>query len=245
VNCRGTEALLPAYLDGELDLAHSLEVEEHLRECQVCAAALQPLRKAKEVVAEYAPYYTAPADLRRLVTKQAAAQLAPPPPSWRSSRSLLLMAASLCVAALVWRSVPYAGRSSADAIATEVTAGHVRSLLASHLMDVPSSDHHTVKPWFTGKLDFAPDVPDLAAKGFTLAGGRLDYLNGRTVAALVYRRRNHVVNLFTWPAETPGAAPRSITKDGFHLVHWSRAGMEWWAVSDLNAAELMEVAVPQ
>src|SRR6185369_2975583 len=124
----------------------------------------------------------------------------------------------------------------------EVVAAHVRSLLADHLMDVPSTDRHTVKPWFTGKLDFAPEVEDLTAHGFTLIGGRLDYVGGRPVAALVYQRRQHTVNVFTWPSGAPERATASSTMQGFHVVSWVKHGAAWWAVSDLAGDELRELS---
>jgi anti-sigma factor RsiW len=260
------EALLPAFVDDELDLAHSLEVEQHLGECRACTSALQDQRAVKQAVAEHAPYYTAPEELRKLVERQAAEHFGSAhlnqahlsltgrsgASSWwsgpSSRRWLALAAASVFAVAVIWRVAPGPlqhsrfGEPVPDAIESQVVASHVRSLLASHLMDVPSSDRHTVKPWFTGKLDFAPEVPDLSGKGFTLVGGRLDYVYGRTVAALVYQRRQHTINLFTWPAPAADRAVERSTRDGFHVAHWNRGGMEWWAVSDLNADELVELA---
>ena len=142
--------------------------------------------------------------------------------------------------ALVLLAVPMAPQ---DALSEAVTTNHVRSLMASHLADVASTDQHTVKPWFAGKLDFSPPVVDLAAEGFALTGGRLDYLDGRTVAALVYRSGPHVINLFVWPtADAKVQAPAFSARQGYQLVHWAQGGMQAWAVSDLNAAELQNFA---
>jgi anti-sigma factor RsiW len=120
----------------------------------------------------------------------------------------------------------------------EVQTAHVRSLITSHLTDVNSSDQHTVKPWFSGKLDFSPPVTDLASQGYPLQGGRLDYLNNRSVAALVYQRNKHLINLFIWPSTDGNQAPRISTYNGYHLMHWSQSGMNYWAVSDLSLSEL-------
>ena len=188
-----------------------------------------------------APYYAAPASLRRKLASEAA------PSRTRSWYQLwpalvpacLILALAIWLAPAIWRMAP--GPPSA-AIAKEVASAHVRSLLADHLMDGPSSDRHTVKPWFTGKLDFAPEVQDLAASGFALVGGRLDFIDGRTVAALVYRHGRHTVNVFTWPAAGSDVSPRRESVQGFNVLHWVRRGMNWWAVSDLSADELAELA---
>ena len=137
---------------------------------------------------------------------------------------------------------PRAGASGADVVVAEVVNAHVRSLQAEHLFDVQSTDQHTVKPWFLGKLDFAPPVADLAAMGFPLVGGRLDYVSGRPVAALVYQRQKHSINVFVWPASETSGPDTARSVRGFHVHHWIRDGMSFWVVSDLNDAELSEFA---
>jgi anti-sigma factor RsiW len=237
LNCRELEGLLGAYADGELDLVRSLDVEGHVRECAACSAALERLDALHTAISSQAPYYSAPPELRRKLTARLT-----PKQRWTFARPWWAVAAAcLLVALAFWSVAPSGFRPASAGIDKEVVSAHVRSLLAEHLMDVPSSDRHTVKPWFAGKLDFAPEVADLSAQGFSLVGGRLDYINGRTVAALVYRRRQHTINVFTWPGGAD-ESPKTEGVQGFHVVHWVKHGMAWWAVSDLAEDELKELA---
>jgi len=151
----------------------------------------------------------------------------------------MAIAASLLLALSVgWNIVQLRSRPAAEDVRRSVIAGHVRSLIGDHLLDVASTDQHTVKPWFAGKLDFAPVVKDLAAQGFPLAGGRVDYLADRRVAALIYYRRLHVITLYQWPSGAVSAEENSRSDDGYNVLHWTGEGMTWWAVSDVSAAEL-------
>ncbi len=239
---------LGAYLDGELDLTSTLELERHLAGCAECARALAAQRALSTALGaaglRHAPL---PGQRDRLRQSLRAASPAPvlrfPAPRLRALASL---AALLAVAVVSW-SVGRFGRfgpgaAAAPEIADQVVASHVRSLLAGHPADVASSDHHTVKPWFAGRLDYAPEVVDLAAQGYPLAGGRLDYLDGRPVAALLYRDGRHLVNVFTWPVREPPSPPHASSLRGYHLVHWTAGGMTWWAVSDAAPESLADLA---
>lgn len=228
MDCREVERLLDAYLDGELDLARSLEFETHIESCAACAAAVERGRALKGAIAR-APYFRAPESLRRKIAA----------PSRRVPYGWMAMAAGIATLALVLWRVAGPGAGPLD---REVVAAHVRSLQANHLLDVASTDQHTVKPWFTGKLDFAPDVRDLSAQGFPLVGGRLDYVDGRAIAALVYRRRQHTINVFTWPDSGADSAPRLESLQGFNVAHWTRGGMAWWTVSDASSSDLEQLA---
>lgn len=235
--CVDKEHLLQALLDGELDARNAQAAEEHLRACPGCAAAFGDLQGLRARLSEPGVAWSAPAGLRARIEAQLAETQAPAPrraarnlAPWAISGGMTALAASLALA-LFWPA-PYA-------LEDELVADHVRSTLASHLVDVETSDRHTVKPWFNGRVDFAPPVPDLADRGYPLAGGRLDYVRDRPVAALVYRRNRHVINLFVWPSR-PGPSEPAIhaSRQGYAVEHWRSGGLEFWAVSDVAPADL-------
>jgi anti-sigma factor RsiW len=241
--------LVQAELDGELGAAEAAGLAAHRAECPICEAAAVELAKARALVRDDL-YQPVPEDVRhRVMTALAAARPARPamaaaaPESlgwwhrwWSNGASFGLGAA--CAAALAFLLLMPA---MPPGLTEQVIAGHVRALQPGHLQDVASEDRHTVKPWFDGRIDFAPPVKDLAAARFPLTGGRLDYLDGRPVAALIYQRDKHVIDLFVWPAagETP---PQSAERQGYNIVHWSQNGMAFWAVSDLETAQLKQFA---
>lgn len=237
MNCEEARVLLHAYLDDELDAAASLAMAQHLAGCAGCTQRYRGYAGLQQALRDPALRVSAPPALRARI----AARLPAPQPAARAARRWHALAAALAAALALtvtlatWQTLrPRA--TAGDALVAEAVSGHVRSLLAEHLLDVPSSDQHTVKPWFDGRLDYAPQVKDLDAQGFPLAGGRLDVLEGRRVAALVYRRHRHVINLYQWPAadDEAGASER----DGYRVVQWHDAGMHYLAVSDVAAADL-------
>ena len=238
MECRQVLDRLSPFLDDELDPVTSREIADHVAHCEPCAAELARLRILREALRSGLAYHRAPAPLRERVRRDArrAVRVAPRTPRPALERWLALAASVLVVAGVAWLAVlPSAARR--DATTREAIADHVRSLMASHLTDVASTDRHTVKPWFAGRLDYSPPVADFAAEGFPLIGGRLDVLGGRPVAALVYRRRQHVINAFVWP-ESHATALRATEERGWHVVSLARDGMAWRLVSDLNGDEL-------
>jgi anti-sigma factor RsiW len=243
MNCHEATPLVAAYSDGELDLVRSLDLEEHLSSCAACSQAYQHGQSVKKLMASADLYHMAPARLRREIRDRIGAKehksLATGFSWWGVFKPLI---PALGVATVALLLIPgLRGPSATDRLGQEVVSNHVRSLMVDHRTDVASTDQHTVKPWFQGKLDFSPPVTDFAQQGFPLIGGRLDYVEGHPAAALVYRRREHVINLFVWPAHSNAAAVRQTNaRQGFNLVHWTDQGMNFWAVSDLNAAELLE-----
>ena len=240
-------AQLDAYVDGELAAPEAGEFEAHLRVCPDCARLERRRRTLSAALREQLPRYEAPDTLRARVRAALREQSSLPRAARRRSVpwGVLSVAASLAAVAVgSWQLASQHVRS--EAIADQVLASHVRSLMAGHLADVPSSDQHTVKPWFNGKLDFSPPVSDFAGRGFPLLGGRLDYVAGQPVAALVYGRRQHVINVFLWPAgrgrasgSTAGGAGE-FTRQGYHVLHWTTPEYTYWVASDLGLPELRD-----
>ena len=241
MTCDEAEILLHALIDGELDAGHALEVEAHIADCPACASEFAAYRRMSLAIAKADLRYTAPPELRRRIE----ASLPQPPQQQAPSRRSVLRGFALGSAvsaiaatglfAIVLRS------DDEQRIESEIVSAHLRSLQAGHLIDVVSTDQHTVKPWFNGKLDVSPPVIDLTAQGFTLIGGRLDYVDARAIGAVVYKRRAHVINLFvSQTANTERKPAKMETIQGFNIRSWSDRGLNFWAVSDIGADELAE-----
>jgi anti-sigma factor RsiW len=242
MDCKDVRKLLDAYLDTELDLRTSLEIESHVSACPGCEQRLHNRQVMRDTLQADALYYPAPARLRAAVsTETAPARLikrARRNP-WLGLVAMFVVGVLISVAILPKLTAP----NSFDTLAQEVVASHIRSLMVNHLSDVISTDQHTVKPWFDGKIDFSPVVIDLAAQGFPLIGGRLDYLADRSVTALVYQRAKHIINLFEWPAlGSADSAFQTETIQGYHVMHWDKAGMTYWAASDVELDLLQSFA---
>src|SRR6266576_3990769 len=267
MNCDEATNLMDGYLDGELDPITSQTIEQHLRSCRNCEQAYETHRALVRTIGSAAPYYKAPAELRERIQSSLREKVAERPTrnvvrdvrqvfrrnqpelqtslwgtpwNWLGLAGLGVAAAIIFAAIITLNLVPRLQRPGADQfLATQLIASHVRSLIANHLTDVASTDQHTVKPWLDTKLDFAPPVIDLSSEGFPLIGGRLDYLDNRPVAALVYGHRKHFINLFVWPAAPDEAkAPKTITRQGYQLLHWADPDFNYWAVSDVNVNDL-------
>jgi mycothiol system anti-sigma-R factor len=249
VSCDLTRTNLHGYLDGELDAARAAEFERHLETCRECNAALSVGESLRSALQHSGLYERAPESLHQKIRADLkaanVAEIAPrtAPPAWRW---LAVAAAILLVASVSWLALPsyFPGKSGpTEVTAAELIDAHVRSLQPGHLTDVTSTDQHTVKPWFDGKLDFVPPVKDYADEGFPLIGGRLDVLNGRSVAALVYGRRKHIINVFAWPTKEPDLPLHpSSAHQGYQWVHWRHQGMEYCAISDVAAPDIRELA---
>jgi anti-sigma factor RsiW len=237
VTCHEVGRLLDAYVDHELDPAESAAFQGHLTSCAACRRRVAERESLGRLVRSI-PYYPTPDRVRTAITMA-------PGRSWVTPRLVALAAAVIVAVGLGSVTSMRLSRARQATDNTAVTAAgivdsHVRALMAEHLFDMRSTDQHTVKPWFLGRLDFSPPVEDLAPVGFPLVGGRLEYVAGRSAAALVYQRRQHTINLFIWP-ESTGTAPDDVRSlRGFQLRHWIQGGMSFWAVSDLNDAELAD-----
>jgi anti-sigma factor RsiW len=243
MNCQQAKPLIDPYADGELEAAAVLELEQHLQSCSACGLAWRNLQSLKKTLKQDALYFTAPADLRdRIKSALPLPSKAVPErqaSNWNWLTTIMSGLAAACLALLL--TVTMNRPASKSPLAQEIVSSHVRSLMANHMLDVVSTDQHTVKPWFNGKLDFSPPVKNLAAQEFPLIGGRLDYMRGHSVAALIFQRHQHIINLFIWPEMEKNSNPApSATLQGYNVVHWSEAEMTFWAVSDLNEKELME-----
>jgi anti-sigma factor RsiW len=242
MNCREFRLLLHALMDGELDLVRSLDVEQHLKTCTACAAENKNLMGLRSALRSPQLTYSAPQSLRKQLRQMTRPTEEKPTP-FRTVWLWQWLTAGATALALVAFLLRPSGITDRDQLADELVSNHVRSLMVSHLTDVVSSDQHTVKPWFNGKLDFAPEVKDFAAEGFPLVGGRLDYLDGRGVAALVYQRNKHFINVFVWPVDVSGSnQPPAESFHGYNLINRDLNGLHYSFVSDLNAGELGQLA---
>lgn len=245
MNCEQTQALLPAHVDGELGIPESIALEQHLQSCPSCRTELASQQALRAAIQKHTPYFNAPDQLEnriRAALPNACAHSNEHRKRWWRSWSWPQLGATFAsVAAIVLSVSLYSATPSAtDLLAQDVVANHVRSLMVDHLSDVASSDQHTVKPWFNGKIDFAPTVQDLTAQSFPLVGGRLDYLDRHSVAALIYRHEKHIINVYIWPMDKPQTrAVKTLSLQGYHLAYWSKDGMMYWAVSDTSPKNLM------
>jgi anti-sigma factor RsiW len=253
MNCEDSRMYLSAYLDEELDVAEILRLEKHLADCRLCRPVQEAQFALRSALRHPSLYFEPSAGFGNRIAAAVRLRAKTEPRekstwfAWFQMSSLRWVSAAaglvIMIAAgtsLIRNNV----RSSHEqVIASAVLTGHIRSLQAGHLVDVPSSDRHTVKPWFQGKLDFAPPVPDLSELGWVLIGGRLDYVDNRPVAAVIYQRRMHNINVFVWPHQ--GASDDKIQQEdaqGYQILHWNGADMTYWVVSDLNTGELMDFA---
>ena len=249
MSCDLARTNLHGYLDGELDATRAAEFERHLETCRECNAALNAGEALRSAMQHGGLYERAPVALRQKIradiqaATKADSRAHAAPPSWRW---LAVAATILLVAGLGWLALPYhpGGPEPAEVSAAELVDAHIRSLQPGHLTDVLSTDQHTVKPWFDGRIDYVPPVKDYSDEGFVLIGGRLDVLNQRNVAVLVYGRRKHYINVFVWPTREPDSQLHlSNVHQGYQWEHWRRQGMEYCAVSDVSAPDLKELAL--
>jgi anti-sigma factor RsiW len=281
MTCSNARALLTAYVDSELDVANSIEIETHLESCPACARIVDSQQRVRSAIQSGSLAYQLPGGLRertgsalrqesaaleveaegagiaslaaggepgaqrQRTSSPPAGEFNVPPgrPPRRTAWPWIAVAAGVLLAIFLTGKIAFGPSGPpADLVAQEIVDSHIRAAMPGHLTDVESTDRHTVKPWFNGKLDFSPPVEDFTSDGFPLTGGRLDAIGGKTVAALIYRRNRHLINLYVWPSTEPASTPALREIQGYNLVHWNQAGFAWWLVSDLNASELQQLA---
>jgi len=249
MDCNQSQNLLSGYIDGELAEDRVALIEQHLESCASCRALYANERRMSEFLRTQGERFRAPAHLKAAIRSEIERRARPRFAELRqllvgwnpvAIAAMLMLVVALSSATTLRYFAPAGGHEAHEAaIRSEVVAGQVRSLQAGHLTDIASAELRTVKPWFSGKLDFSPPIADLTSAGFSLMGGRLDYLDQRAVAALVYRRDQHVINVFIWPEEGE-KAPSFETQQGYSVGYYKHGGMEYWAVSDMNEGELKD-----
>ena len=244
MQCADCRSLLDAYLDGELAEGERASVREHLAGCADCSRERAALERDSSLAQEHLVHYQAPDVLKARIASAIAGERAGSSASLSARRGnrWLLAAAGLLIA-VASAGLTYAvvrGGNRSQMLADAVLASHIRSLQPGHLTDVQSTNEHNVKPWFNGRVNLSPKVPALDSAGFPLVGGRLDYLDGRVVAAVVYARRQHIINVDSWPEQGPNEEPSTTSAQGYHLIHWRSDNVEYWVVSDLESGELAQ-----
>jgi mycothiol system anti-sigma-R factor len=238
--CDQARTIIHGYLDGELDAARAAEFEKHLEQCSDCVNELDTQESLRASIHRAQLYEKSPIALSTKVLSNI--RRAEPIPIARSRFPVRWLAAAAAILLLAYASWLTISRlrptDDQSVIAAQIVDAHLRSLQPGHLVDVISSDQHTVKPWFDGKLDFSPPVADFASDGFPLQGGRLDAVHGRTVAALAYARRKHLISVFIWPSFQPDSALHSGSQQGYRWLTWQKNGMQFCAVSDVATSDL-------
>jgi anti-sigma factor RsiW len=245
MTCDDTKLLMHAYLDDELDAAQSAAMARHLQDCTTCTASYGVYGRLRKALAQPELYRRAPDELRaRWSPSVSTIESARPSLRARNAPLAYAMAAGFAGALLLtspaWIAALRQPGADSNPVVAEAISSHIRSLQAQHLMDVVSTDQHTVKPWFEGKLDFSPRVKDLASEGFPLIGGRLDAIEGRSVAALIYKRHLHVINLYQWPADASTMVQDVVQRHGYTVIRWTAEGMRYVAISDVSAGDLQQ-----
>jgi anti-sigma factor RsiW len=247
MNCQECRDFIDPFVDSELGAGDAIRVQQHIGSCAECRQRLRSREALRALLGNPQLKFEIPETLPgkvkskiRLLANSAKEQVLR-----KYSTPWIYVPLALAASIILLFGLLFLNKNSrfdplnSHSLVDEVVASHVRSMLATHLLDVASTDQHTVKPWFDGKLKFAPPVQDFADHGFRLIGGRLDYLDGQEVAALVYQRNKHIINVFLWPAESgANGSTRLFSRNGYNVIQWARGGFDWWVVSDVSAADL-------